>query len=58
MEIERVNSEKNKTYDEVPENSLFIFKFKSENSQTYAFFKYELLQGKILPYSTLLKGLP
>ena len=56
MEIERVNSEENKSYDKVPENTLFMFKFKSEKSKTYEFFKYELQQGKLLPYSTLLKG--
>ena len=57
MEIERVTSEKAKAFDIVPEDIMFTFRFKTEENKTYAWFKYELEKGKILPHSTMLKGL-
>ena len=53
MEIERVNSEENKSYDKVPENTLFMFKFKSEKSKTYEFLIKPL--GKTVSFSRFLK---
>ena len=55
-EIERVNSEKDQAFDAVPGNSVFKFKLKDKNAKTYQFFPYELKEGKVLPYTTLIKG--
>ena len=55
-EIERVSSEKDQAFDAVPGNKVFRFKFKDKDGKTYKFFPYELKEGKVLPYTTVLKG--
>ena len=55
-EIERAFSEKEKALDNVPKDTLYMFKFKDVNSKTYKIFTYLLEEGKPLPYSTIVKS--
>ena len=55
-EIERVFSEKEKAFDKVPQDTLYMFKFKDVKSTTYKIFQYLLEEGKTLPYSTIVKS--
>ena len=56
-DIERVSSEEIRAFDGVPEDILFRFKFKDKFGKTVGkAFGYELMKGKILPYTTMIKG--
>ena len=55
-EIERMNSEKEVNFQEVPSDILFTFKFKLKNGKTYRMTEYNLLRGKSLPYTVVSKG--
>ena len=56
-DIERVNSEEIRAFDAVPGDILFTFKLKDKFGKTVGkAFGYELKKGKILPYTTLIKG--
>ena len=55
-EIERMNSEKELNFQEVPSDILFTFKFKQKNGKTYRMTEYNLLRGKPLPYTVVSKG--
>ena len=54
--IERVNSVKDIFYEEVPEDTVFTFKFKDLDGKSFTLFEYNLTKGKELPYTTTLKG--
>ena len=56
-EIEKMSSEKEETYNTVPRDVLFTFKFKAINGKTYKMTQYTLLKGKTLPYIAVCKGL-
>ena len=56
-EIERMSSEKEETFDIVPRDTLFTFKFKNTNGKTYKMTQYTLLKGRTLPYIAVCKGL-
>ena len=56
MELERVSSQKETRYDEVPADNVYKFKLKNQNNRTFALFEYVLKRGKPLPYSTIVKG--
>ena len=55
--MERASSQIEPSFDKVPSDIMYKFKFKTNKGKTYKLFEYKLIQGKLLPYSTILKGL-
>ena len=56
LTIEKVRSEKEESFEKVPKETVFIFKFKKANGKAYCMLEYDLHQGVLLPYSAVLKG--
>ena len=57
LTIERVNSQKvTPTYNVVPNNVKYTFKFKNRSGKAYSLMEYILNEGKRLPYITVIKG--
>ena len=56
FEIERVNSEEEKVFENVPRDMTFMLKFKDSNNKTYRVLDYKLKKGKTLPYNVMLRG--
>lgn len=56
LTIEKVRSEKEESFEKVPKETVFIFKFKKANGKAYCMLEYDLQQGVLLPYSAVLKG--
>ena len=56
LRIEKVRSEKEESFEKVPKETVFIFKFKNAQGKSYCLLEYELRQGVPLPYSAVIKG--
>ena len=55
--IERVNSQKAvKDFSVVPKTTKFTFKLKNSAGKSYSLMEYKLIEGKKLPYRTIIKG--
>lgn len=57
FEIERVNSEEELVFENVPKDTEYMLKFKDTNNKTYRVLDYKLKKGKTLPYNVMLRGI-
>ena len=56
LRIEKVRSEKEESFENVPQKTVYILKFKKANGKPYSLLEYDLREGVPLPYSAVIKG--
>ena len=56
FEIERVNSEEELVFENVPRDTVYMLKFKDTNNKTYRVLEKKKKKGKTLPYNVMLRG--